>query len=389
MRIGLDGYPLSEPLTGVGHYTLELARALARNFSGDQFELVSPKPFNQSVIESTEGDAIPNLRLTQAKPSSIRGHWWSVGLPLYARRARIDLFHGTNFEIPLWSRRRSVLTIHDLSTLLYPETHRTSAVRRARLRLPVAATMAAAIITPTEAVKREVCERLKIKPEKVKAIHEAPRRTFTPLPGDEAAAIRQRLGVEDEFLLFVGTLEPRKNLSTLLRAFAQLLNDTSLRPQLVIAGGEGWMIRETLSLMDSGGIKDRVRLTGYLNDEDLRALYSSCRAFIYPSLYEGFGLPPLEAMACGAPVVASRIAALQETLGEVAVLIEALDVQALSRSMTEIVKDEKRRVAISEAGIKRAARFSWDTAARRTHEVYELSLQSIPSAGVDGSRKLP
>ncbi|HXI23186.1 MAG TPA: glycosyltransferase family 1 protein [Pyrinomonadaceae bacterium] len=374
MRIGLDGYPLSEPLTGVGHYTLELARSLARNFPKDEFELVSPKPFNPAAIAAFQRESIPNLLLTEAKSSSLRGHWWSVGLPMYARRARFDLFHGTNFEVPLWKRRRAVLTIHDLSTLLYPETHRARAVRRARVRLPIAAKIADAIITPTEAVRQEVCERLKVKPGKVTAIHEAPRRTFSPMTKEETVAIRKRLRVEDEFLLFVGTLEPRKNLLTMLRAFEEVITRTSARPQLVIAGGEGWLIDETLSFMNSASLKDRIQLTGYLNDEDLRALYSSSRAFVYPSLYEGFGLPPLEAMACGAPVIASRIATLRETLGEAAILVEPLDVQTLSRTIVEALKDERRRAAMREAGIKHAAKFSWDEAARRTHEVYERVL---------------
>ena len=376
MRIGLDGYPLSEPLTGIGHYTLELACALARNFPRDEFELVSPKPFNPAVSGGIQRESIPNLRLIQAKSSSLRGHWWSVGLPMYVRRARFDLFHGTNFEVPLWKRRRTVLTIHDLSTLLYPETHRASAVRRARLRLPIAAKITDAIITPTETVRQEVCERLKVKPGKVTAIHEAPRRTFSPMTKEETVAIRKRLRVEDEFLLFVGTLEPRKNLLTMMRAFEEVINRTSVRPQLVIAGGEGWLIDETLSFINSASLKDRILLTGYLNDEDLRALYSSCRAFVYPSLYEGFGLPPLEAMACGAPVIASRIAALQETLGDAAILIEPLDVQTLSRTIIEVLRDERRRAAMGEAGIKHAAKFSWDKAAMLTHELYAKVLAS-------------
>jgi glycosyltransferase involved in cell wall biosynthesis len=376
MRIGLDGYPLSEPLTGVGHYTLELARSLARNFPGDEFELVSPKPFNPATIGEIQRESIPNLRLTEAKSSSLRGHWWSVGLPLYARRARFDLFHGTNFEVPLWKRSRTALTIHDLSTLLYPETHHARAVRRARLRLPVVAKLAGAIITPTKAVKQEVCERLKVNPEKVTAIHEAPRRSFIPMTAEGTVAIRKRLRVDDEFLLVVGTLEPRKNLWTMLRAFEEVLTRTSARPQLVIAGGKGWLIDETLSLINSAPLRDRILLTGYLNDEDLRALYSSCRAFVYSSLYEGFGLPPLEAMACGAPVIASRIAALQETLGEAAILVEPLDVQTLSRTIIEVLKDEKRRSAMGAAGLKHAAQFSWDEAANLTHEVYERVLAS-------------
>ena len=376
MRIGLDGYPLSEPLTGVGHYTLELARSLARNFPRDEFELVSPKPFNPAAVGEIQRESIPNLRLSEAKSSSLRGHWWSVGLPMYARRAGFDLFHGTNFEVPLWKRRCTVLTIHDLSTLLYPETHRASAVRRARLRLPLAAKIAGAIITPTEAVRQEVCARLKVKPGKVTAIHEAPRRTFGPITKEETVAIRKRLCVEEEFLLFVGTLEPRKNLLTTLRAFEEVINRTSARPQLVIAGGAGWLIDETLALINLASLKDRILLTGYLHDEDLRALYSSCRAFVYPSLYEGFGLPPLEAMTCGAPVIASRISALQETLGDAAILVEPLDVQTLSRTINEVLKDERRRAAMREAGIKHAKKFSWDEAARRTHEVYEKVLAS-------------
>jgi glycosyltransferase involved in cell wall biosynthesis len=367
MRIGLDGYPLSEPRTGVGHYTLELARALAVANPGDQFELISPAPFDSGVQADS---SIPNLAFIKAKSSSIRGHWWSVGLPLYAKRARLDLFHGTNFELPLWNRRRTVLTIHDLSTLRYPELHRLRQARRARLRLPLAAKIAGAIITPTEAVKSEVCARLRIKPDKVTAIHEAPRGSFQPAPPRDMAAVKSRLDIQDEFLLFVGTLEPRKNLLTVLKALEQILRHTSLRPQLVIAGGQGWLMEKTFSFIHDSGINEHLRLTGYLNDEDLRALYSSCQAFIYPSLYEGFGLPPLEAMACGAPVVASRIPALQETLEDAALLIDPLDVDGFAQGIVELLQTVERRRTMITHGPKHAARFSWEKAATETYEVY-------------------
>jgi glycosyltransferase involved in cell wall biosynthesis len=371
MRIGLDGYPLSEPRTGVGHYTLELARALALAYPSDQFELVSPKPFDGSV---TEGESISNLDFVRAKSSSIRGHWWSVGLPLHARRASFDVFHGTNFELPLWRGRRTVLTVHDLSALVYPELHQPRLARRARRRLPLAARLAGAIITPTEAVKLEVCAQFHLKPEKVTAVHEAPRTSFRPLPPGETAETRKRLGVEDDFLLFVGTLEPRKNLLTLLKALDQVLRHTSLRPQLVVAGGKGWLMDETFSFINTAGINERLCLTGYLKDDDLRALYSSCKAFVYPSLYEGFGLPPLEAMACGAPVIASRIPTLQETLGDAAVLIEPVDVDGLAKSIIEIFENDERRQAMISAGPEHAAKFSWAKAAQQTYEVYERVL---------------
>ena len=368
MRIGIDGYPLSEPRTGVGHYTLELARALAVAHPAVQFELISPKAFAGSFADSKP---ISNLSFCKAKSSKIRGHWWSVGLPLYAKRAGLDLFHGTNFELPLWNRRRTVLTIHDLSALLYPELHRPRLARRARVRLPLAARLARAIITPTEAVKREVCSRFRLKPDKVSAIPEAPRSIFRPMHLDETLEIRRRLGVENDFLLFVGTLEPRKNLLTLLKAFDQILRHTSWRPQLVVAGGEGWLMEETFSFMKESEMNEHLRLTGYLDDEELRALYSTCRAFIYPSLYEGFGLPPLEAMACGAPVVASRIPALQETLGSAASLIEPADVDGLVKVIIDILENEEGRRAMSAIGLKHAEKFSWEKAAAQTYEVYQ------------------
>src|SRR2546427_3972871 len=143
MRVGIDGYPLSEPRTGVGHYTLELARALALISPQDQFELVSPAPFDPDTQGEIVRANLPNLCTVNPRASSIRGHWWSIGLPLYARRARFDLFHGTNFDVPLWKKGRSVVTIHDLSALLHPEKHRARLVRRARLRLPLVVRIAA------------------------------------------------------------------------------------------------------------------------------------------------------------------------------------------------------------------------------------------------------
>ncbi len=372
MRVGLDGYPLAEPRTGVGHYTLELARALARISPSDEFELVSPAPFTTEVLDEIECAQLPNLRTSNPKSSSIRGHWWSVGLPMYARRARFDLFHGTNFDVPLWKKRRSVVTIHDLSALLHPEKHRSRLVRRARLRLPLVVRVADMIITPTESVKREVCQRFKVKSEKVSAIHLAARQSFQPVA-------RKRLGIEDEFLLFVGTLEPRKNLLTLLKAFEQIVAQGSLHPQFVIAGGEGWLMNEVSAYLKKASISGRLRVTGYLDDDDLRALYSSCRVFIYPSVYEGFGLPPLEAMACGAPVIAGRIPSLQETLGSAARLVEPLDVDALAKSIIELLDDKKQRQKLKAAGREQAERYSWEKTARRTLSVYE-NLVKLPNA---------
>jgi glycosyltransferase involved in cell wall biosynthesis len=379
MRIGLDGgFPLLTPLTGVGHYTFELARALALLAPSDDFELIAPGPFPSSIVEDIRRNCPANLRAVNAEANSIRRRrWWAVGLPLYLRKASLDLFHGTNYEVPLWNKRRSVLTIHDLSILLHPDTHQADLVRRARRRLPLMARSASIIVTPTESVKREVSERLKIDPEKIVVTLEAPRRNFQRMPLEKAAKTKRRLGIEDEFLLFVGTIEPRKNLLTLVRAFDQILRQTSRRPQLVVVGAEGWLMDELFAFIKQSAISDRLRLTGYLGDDDLCALYSSCTVFVYPSIYEGFGLPPLEAMACGAPVIASNIATFQETLGSAARLVNPNDVESFAGSIVEILEDEGRRRALSHRGLEHAGKFSWERTARLTFEVYREVLRQM------------
>ena len=376
MRIGLDGIPLGEIKTGVGHYTYELAHALACIAREDEFALVSPFPYATASKDEAALSLPSNLHFIQAKVNRLqRRRWWSLGLPLYVKRGAFSLFHGTNYDVPLWNRCRTIATIHDLSILLYPETHETHLVRRARWRLPKMARAATMIITPSESVRREVGEHLGIELNKVVAIPEAARRSFRRVPVGETSGVLRRLRIEDEFILFVGTIEPRKNLLTLARAFDEILRTTPLRPQLVIAGKEGWLTEELFAYLKSSHIEERVRFTGYVSDEDLRALYSACRAFVYPSLYEGFGLPPLEAMACGAPVVTSRSPSIMETVGDAARLVSPTDFRELAQTIISLLTDSGERAYRSSVGLRRAAQFSWERTAAATLSVYRDALK--------------
>jgi len=369
MRIGLDGQPLVNPKTGVGHYTFELVRALAALRPEDSFELVAPDILPASVIRDTE--TIPNLRVVSVKANVLTRRWSSIGLPRYIRRAGLDLFHGTNYQLPLMNAKRNVLTVHDLSFFAYPETHDARFARRARRRLPIMLRAASRIITPTKAIKDELTARFDLDPLRITVTPEAPRESFFPMNREDTADVRQRLGIESDFILFVGTIEPRKNLQTLVRAFERISRKTDHRPQLVIAGGEGWLTEDFDRLVRGSGLQERIRLTGYLTDEELRALYSSCKVFVYPSLYEGFGLPPLEAMACGAPVVASRIPAHEETLKDNARLVEPMDESALAQVMVDLLADQPARESLGKAGLAHVANFSWRKTAAMTWEVYE------------------
>ncbi len=370
MRIGIDGLPLAEPRTGIGHYTFELANALARVAAAYQFELLSPVPL--TALGGNDQRELPaNLNLVRTKINSL---WWTMGLPLHILQAQLSIFHGTNYEIPLWNRCPTVVTIHDLSVIVHAEAHPLKRARRARHRLPFMARAATRIITASESVKREISEHLHIHPDKIAVTPYAARRNFRPLPLSQTQETRRRLRIEEQFILFVGTIEPRKNLITLVRAFAELMRNTELRPQLVIVGRSGWLMEETFACIRASGISDRLLFTGYISEDELCALYSSCLTCVYPSLYEGFGLPPLEAMACGAPVITSRIPSIMETTGTAACLIVPTDVQELAQSIINLLTDANRRRYLRSAGLQRAAEFTWKKTARLTLGVYREAL---------------
>ena len=374
MLIGLDAIPLTEPRAGVGHYTFELARALALAAPSDEFELSYPSSFPS--INFDEESLPSNLKAARVRVGMIGRHWWSLGLPRYVKRRGIRLFHGTNYDVPLWGGAARVLTIHDLSLLLHPETHERRRVARARRRLPLMARAAEAIVTPTESVRREVCERLRVAPARVFAVPEAARACFTPMEFEETEGVRLRVGAGREFLLAVGTIEPRKNLSALVAAFEEVLRARPSSPlRLVVAGGRGWMSESLFETFEKSEARGRIVLAGYLGDSDLRALYSSCRAFVYPSVYEGFGLPPLEAMSCGAPVVAGRTPAVAEVTNGAARLVNPRDPSEMARALVELLDDEGARRELADAGRRRAAEFSWERTARLTLDVYAEALK--------------
>ncbi|MCU1264966.1 MAG: hypothetical protein JWM21_1284 [Acidobacteria bacterium] len=373
MRIGIDGLPLTEVLTGIGHYTNELARHLALESGTDEVEVVSPRTFITAL--NAEIKPPDNLRFVRSRVSLWNRHWWSIGLPRYLRRHSLDLFHGTNFEVPLRRVCPTVLTVHDLSMLLHATTQEKKLVQRAQSRLPLMARAATMIITPTESVRQEVHEHLQIPLETIVAVPEAARECFHPLEDAATLEIRRRFGIGQDFLLFVGTVEPRKNLATLLVAYEEVVRVRRQPLQLVLAGRKGWLVEDLLDALKQSPAADQIILTGYLSDHELAALYSSCSAFIYPSIYEGFGLPPLEAMACGAPVISSRIPAIREVLGPAARLFDPGNAAELTALVSELLSSDAARKTLSAAGTKRAAEFSWSRTARATREVYQEAIK--------------
>ena len=372
MRVGLDAIPLVAAKTGIGHYTDALADALARACPDHSYTLLSPFDFPFETNGHLNGASRPPNLIKQFLPTrSIFRHWWLIGTPALLRITPFDVFHGTNYCIPVFAPCPTVVTIHDLSLFTQAHTHENANVRRGKRRMPLMAHRSTLIIVPSEWTKRETMQFLKVKEHKLRVIPEAARPHLRPQREDEMLPVLERLGIHGPFLLYVGTIEPRKNLLTLIRAYDDLLRSTDHRPQLVLAGGKGWLFDEVFQLVEELRLQDQVKFTGYVHDDDLPALYSAAQAFVYPSLYEGFGLPPLEAMACGAPVITSNVTSLPEVVGKAGLTHAPEDAQALTQAMVTLLSDVSTRDHFREAGLARAQQFSWEGAARATQAVYD------------------
>jgi glycosyltransferase involved in cell wall biosynthesis len=293
---------------------------------------------------------------------------WSI------RQNRPDLFHFTNASAPLVVPCPYVLTIHDASLFVYRELHPKARLVAIRLMLPWVARRAAAIITVSEHARLELLRLLKLPPEKMFAIHEAAPAHYRPLTDpNHRRQLKEKYKLPDAFVLHVGTLEPRKNLVRLVAALAEL-HARGHHATLVLAGPSGWKMEGFYEHVHSFGLGEYVRWLGYVPEPDLPGLYSLARLFAYPSLYEGFGLPPLEAMACGLPVLSSSASALSEVCGDAALLINPLDVGEIANGLEHLWTNESARRELIQRGLVRAASFSWERTARETMTVYERAL---------------
>jgi len=346
MKIALDATPLSIPSGGVRRYTEELSRALAENFPEDEFWLLSDQPFQPPA------PSLANLKSGRGPRNLMERRWWLWGLQGEISRIGIDVFHGTDFAVPYLPLRPSVMTLHDLSPWMDPAWHVEADRVRNRTPMLLRLGLASIVITPSEAVRQAALQRFRLQANRVVAVPHAAARHFHPV---EAPAS------DPPYLLYVGTLEPRKNLPLLLDVWREVRKQHPI--DLVLAGRR----REDFpQLPNEAGL----HLKGLTGEQDLPRLYSGAFAVVYPSYYEGFGLPVLEAMQCGAAVIASDDRAISEVAGNAAILVDAKDRRAWLDALTSLLEQPDRIAAVREKALARAGEFSWAKTAQLTREVY-------------------
>jgi len=364
----MDVTPLTVRRTGVGTYVYNLAKHLLAQ-SGDTEYAGLAVTKRRSELGELAG-RMPVRRI----PVPTRAMYWiwdRFGVPSADRLSGgCDVFHATNFFVPPTHRAKRVVTIHDLSFLAAPQYSSPRIVKPFSRLIRRFVDVADAIMVYSDSTRRDLIERLDVNETMIHVAPISADERFVPdLAGCARRIISEKYGILGPYVLFVGAVEPRKNLDTLFESFAAIRND--IPHLLVVAGPRAWGYETARATQERLGLGDRVRFMDYVPDDVLPALYQSADLFVLPSHYEGFGIPLLEAMRCGCPVVAADNSSQPEVVGDAGILVPATDVDALAESMLSVLTDETRRADMSRRGLERSATFSWAECARRTAEVYQ------------------
>jgi glycosyltransferase involved in cell wall biosynthesis len=383
MHIAINAHLLAHTRSfrraGVSHYIEQLLQHLARVDQTNQYTIFTTRGLDAAALGLPPHFTIQPSRFPTINPR-VRIPWEQFLAPLILRRQRADLFHGTLNVVPLACPVPSVVTIHDLAFIRFPYTFRSYNRTYLDLATRVSVRRATRILAVSEHTRREVVGLLGVPAERVVVTPNAARVHFRPPAAEALAAFRTRHSLPEQFVLYVGTLEPRKNLTTLLDAYAQIARQSAV--PLLVGGGKGWMYDAVFARLEALGLRDRVHFVGYLDEEELPLWYAAARLFVFPSLYEGFGMPPLEAMACGTPVVTSNSSSLPEVVGDAGLMVAPMDVDALADAIMRLLSDEALHADLRERGLRRAQQFAWHTTAERTRDAYGQAGLTAPMHAV-------
>lgn len=381
--VGIDVTAALTQGGGIGRYTRELVCAVVAAAPEYHFTLFSARPPPVPPVP----DSLPVAAHVRHCPAPVDERWlyrlWyraRLPLPVQAFTGRLDLFHSPDFVLPpVAGRVATLLTVHDLSFVHYPATFPANLVAYLNRVVPWSVRRATHILADSHSTQRDLAAVWNVPAEKVTVLHSGVNERFRPVTDPVALAdVRARYGLGDQpYVLAVGTIQPRKNYEMLVRAFRAVAE--RLPHKLVIAGGRGWLTEGLAAEIDRQGLEERVLMAGFVTDDDLPALYSAADLFVFPSLYEGFGLPLLEAMGCDVPVISSDASSLPEVAGTggqaAAILLHPTDEAAWSAAMLRLLRDAAERERLVKAGRAQVARFTWQTAARRLAHLYAALLE--------------
>lgn len=375
MRIGIDTTALPQQPVGAGNYIINLTRSLAKLQSGHEYVIITHET-GKKLFCISDNRNLQWVVVSDKNPAK-RLVWEQTHLPYLVNQLGVDLLHSLHYTRPIRLSCPSAVTFHDMTFLLYPEKHTWYKRHFFPLAIKLSAKYADAIITVSESTRRDSMELLDIPSNKIFTTQLGVSEKFRKVNlHDLKEEVRQKYKLPQKFLLYVGLIEPRKNIPLLIDAF-KLLIESGVDQSLVIVGGFGWGYRNILKQIEKIAIKNKIHFTGYIPTKHLPVIYNMASVFVYPTYYEGFGFPPLEAMACGTPVVSTDVSSIPEIVGDAGILVPTGDVNALLNAVTEILENQSLREGLIRKGKKRASLFTWERTAQETVKVYDKLLVSL------------
>ena len=374
MNVALELQPCCGNRSGIGMYTYELAKRMKTEngleFAGNVFNFLG----RNDNTDALSGIRMP-IRTQKSMPYGVyRRIWHTIPFSYNALFPAADLNVFFNFIVPPRVKGKVITVIYDMTYLRFPETMNESNLRRIRKDIDYSVARSDRIVTISEFSKSEIHELLQVPEEKIDVVYSAP---SIATGAADFQMVQERLKIQKPYLLYVGTIEPRKNLIRLIQAFDWLKREKQIPHQLILAGGGGWKTEEIHQAAEAAQFGREIQFTGYLSSEEKNALYQNGDAMVFPSLYEGFGMPPLEAMLFGCPVICSDAASLPEIVGEAAELVDPLDVQAIADGIWHVLSNRDYRRSLIEKGAQQALRFSWDRSAEKMIQIYKETLGGI------------
>jgi len=360
MKIGINGLALIKENTGIGNYIIELVNSMAKQFKEDEYIIFAKKSENIRKYFCNEVQIIGVPMVAGSRFSRIFAE--QVLLPFMVSGIGIDVVFSPAFSIPLLSRKRQVVTVHDLAYKVYPEASSIKQRVAMRLFFDSSIRMADQVIAVSDSTKSDI-KKFFHDVKSVATIHEGVRHV-----GVSSEVRPSTIGDKENFAVVVGTITPRKNAMGIIKSFERIMNETDIN--LVFAGGFAWKNREVLEYIEKKGLSGRVRLLGYIDDCELAWCYRNARMLLYCSFYEGFGFPPLEAMAYGTPVIASDVSSIPEVVGDAALLVDPCDIEAIGGAILMLDRDSELRKDLVNKGKVRYRLFTWEKAARDTRELF-------------------
>lgn len=355
--------------TGTEHYSASLLAALTRLPEAQRYnvQLYVNLSSHDEAIEGLGFELPPNW---QVAPIPFPRVWTHLRLSWEMLRKPPRVLFVPSHVVPLWHPRRTVVTVHDLGYLEYPQAHTRGSRLYLHLSTLFSARTAKCVIAISEATRRDLVRHYRVPPRKISVIYHGRDPIFAPVEGEaRKAEVAAKYGVQEPYCIHVGTLQPRKNLGLLVEAWDIMRSSMESPPQLLLAGKRGWLYDSLFEMVQERGLGDLIRFADYVEREDLPALYSGALALTFPSLYEGFGLPPLEAMSCGTPVIASTATSLPEVVSYAGILLDPHDPHAWAESVQRLLHDPGLRAELRRKGLERASHFTWERCARQTLRV--------------------